>query len=524
MAGKEPEFSMDALLRELGEEPSGKKTDIKSELGLSDSLFDEILSMTDEGKQQEGSSKKAISDSNPIKPVSIDAEPVITIGENKLEASIFVKSPAFGGAEITLEAIKEAIDKKKIVYGIDEDLLENIVTEKIYNVAFTFAYGEAPTVGKNGYVEPLYDEVRKLKPKILEDGSVDFKDLDMVINVHVGDPICKIFNETIGEKGKDVFGEDIPAGRGDPPNVPEGNNTGVNGDGSLLVALADGNLIFNNGKFMVETLFVVRENVDISTGNIHFIGSIEVKGNVDEGFTVESSQNITVWGMVNGATLKAKGDIIVKNGSINSTIISEQGNVTVGFGETSKVRCKGVFRANSVIASNISCEGDLECINMPGTVVGGEYNVTGNMSCNTLGHRNYISTIVSVGECTRMIEESAALEKRRDKIDSDIKKIARTVDILQDEKNRGNALTPEKAEFMSAAIRLKIQKTLEKKPITKRLAEIENHVESSSKRTLKVNRTLHPNVTIKIVSVTLQTTKEYGRCVAYNNGEKLIVS
>lgn len=512
-------------MRELNaDEKKESGDDAEKDSDLSASLFKEIISMADNTDSKSDASPPEISDNNPIRPVTIDSEPVIKISNNRLEASIFVKPPAFGGADITLEAINEAIARENIVYGIDTELLKNIVDEKVYSVPFVFAYGESPTVGRDGYVEPLYDKVRKLKPKILEDGNVDFKSLDMVINVHVGDPICKIFNETNGENGVDVFGEEIPARRGNPPIILAGSNTGVNGDGSLLVALADGNLIYDKGRFVVETLFVVRENVDISTGNISFIGSIEIKGNVDDGFTVESAQNITVWGMVSGATLKARGDIVVKNGSINSTIISSEGNITVGFGETSKINCHGDFRANSIIFSMVNCEGNLDCVNIPGTIVGGEYNVTGNVSCNTLGHRNYISTVVNVGECAQMINERTTLEKKRAELEMDINKIAMAVDMLQNEKAQGKILSNEKADFLSTAIRLKIQKSLEKKPVSRRISEIDNHIEASTKRILKVNRTLHPNVTIKIVCVTLRTTKEYGHCVAYNNGENLIIS
>lgn len=502
---------------------SASDSKIKNDLGLSDDLFSQILSMTEEKSSQQESQKEE-SDNKTVTPVSIDAEAAVSTSADGLEAYITVKSPEFNGAEITIEKILEAVEAKKITFGIDNDLLKNIAEERIYNVPLTFANGVPPIDGQNGYVEPLYDEVRKLKPKVREDGSVDFRDLDAVVNVRVGDPICRIYNETSGKNGTDVFGNEIRSTPGDPPQIPMGANTGVNGDGSLLIALDDGNLIFDNGKFSVETLFVVKENVDISIGNIKFVGSIEIKGNVDEGFTVESGNDITVWGMVNGATLRAKGNIVVKNGCINSTIISEQGDVTVGFGETCRVQCKGSFRANSIISSTIFCEGDLECINTPGTVVGGEYSITGNMSCKTLGHRNYIQTHVSVGECTQLISESIMLEDKRDQIDSDIEKIVRSVEILQSEKANGNKLSPEKAEFLSAAIRLKIQKTLEKHPISRRLAEIKNQIEVSSKRTLKVSRTLHPNVTIKIVGVTLQTAKEYGKCTVYSDGEKIVIS
>ncbi|MBO6100931.1 MAG: DUF342 domain-containing protein, partial [Spirochaetaceae bacterium] len=40
------------------------------------------------------------------------------------------------------------------------------------------------------------------------------------------------------------------------------------------------------------------ESVNIKTGNITFLGTVIVKGNVDDGFNVKASGNIEVYGTV----------------------------------------------------------------------------------------------------------------------------------------------------------------------------------------------------------------------------------
>lgn len=55
------------------------------------------------------------------------------------------------------------------------------------------------------------------------------------------------------------------------------------------------------------------ENVGATTGNIDFIGSVYVKGDVQSGFKVSATDDIIVDGLVEGS-LEAGGNIILRNG------------------------------------------------------------------------------------------------------------------------------------------------------------------------------------------------------------------
>lgn len=489
--------------------------------GIDDGLMQEIYSLTDNNMKNNNVIGKG-GDKAKLKPT--DAEVVISVMNNGLEATICVYSPQLGGKDVTMEDIQAVLTAKKIVYGIDEEMLENIVKEGMYDSVFTFAHGDPPKNGVDGVVKPRYDEVRKYQPKLREDGSVDYRDLGMVVNIKLGDPICDITHETAGTPGMDIYGNTLLPLPGRAPVIPSGQNTGLNGDKSMLIALASGNLIFQNGKFAVETTVVIKNNVDISTGNINFLGNVEVKGNVDEGFTVISEKDIIVSGMINGATLQATGNIIVKNGVVNSTLISTEGNITIGFGENSKIKCKGNLRANSLVSSHADVEGSLECVSNPGTIVGGSYSVMGNLSCNTLGHRNYIATSVMVGNFALLMQERQELENRSKKLDEDIDKLDVALKFINGEKAKGVRLSREKEEFASAAVRLKVQKTLEKKPLAKRITEIDSITGSSEKLIIKINRFLHPNVKISLGKFTMQTTEEYGKSTIYETKNGIVIS
>lgn len=69
-----------------------------------------------------------------------------------------------------------------------------------------------------------------------------------------------------------------------------------------------GHVILENDKIFVSNVLEL-VNVDNSTGDIDYEGDVVVKGNVLAGFTVKATGDITVSGIVEGATVIA-GEIL----------------------------------------------------------------------------------------------------------------------------------------------------------------------------------------------------------------------
>lgn len=452
--------------------------------------------------------KKTLAELN----LKTDAIAKIVVSQDHLQANMCVFEPQFDGADITMEDIEDAMRKEHVKFGVDYELLESIVEEKLYNTVFVIAKGVPAKDGKDGSVTYKYEQVKKLIPKRLEDGSVDYRDLGLVVNIEKGATICEIVNETDGEAGTDVYGLPIVPRKGKAPYIPQGINTELTSDGTKLFALESGNLLFQNNKYIVETTFTITSDVCTATGNVNFMGDIVIRGSVFEGFEVNAGKSIVVNGMVNGAVLTAGGDIAVKNGVVGSNLMSKSGNVNVGFGENTAIKCKGNLTTTSLINCTVEIEGNLECTRTPGVIIGGEISVLGAFNCGTLGHKNYIPTVVSIGAVTSLAIEKTKLEETITTINEYINKINMSLDFLQEKKRKGLKLDAAKEEFISSAIRIKVQKTLEKKPLRQRIIEIEEIMSRSDSLIIKANRTIYPNVKINMNSFTLTTTQEYGHC------------
>lgn len=63
---------------------------------------------------------------------------------------------------------------------------------------------------------------------------------------------------------------------------------------SGLIATMDGHLEYSNGAFYVRPVLEIRGDVDYSTGNIDFIGDVQIAGDVRENFSVRATGSITV--------------------------------------------------------------------------------------------------------------------------------------------------------------------------------------------------------------------------------------
>jgi len=93
-----------------------------------------------------------------------------------------------------------------------------------------------------------------------------------------------------------------------------GRNTVVSTDTLLVLADINGDVVLKNGIIHVVPLFTVKSDVDITTtGNIVFLGSVFVRGDVKSGVSVKAGGNVYICGRVeDGATVEAEGVLMVK--------------------------------------------------------------------------------------------------------------------------------------------------------------------------------------------------------------------
>ena len=115
---------------------------------------------------------------------------------DRMKVDIMVHPAAAGGRLPDMQQIREMIAQAGIVHGIDtavlDDLAKQLASGHCPNAALTFALGTPARDGKNGIVVYHFPTETSLKPKHNPDGSVDFKNVDIVHSVKKGDILAVV--------------------------------------------------------------------------------------------------------------------------------------------------------------------------------------------------------------------------------------------------------------------------------------------------------------------------------------------
>ena len=101
--------------------------------------------------------------------------------------------------------------------------------------------------------------------------------------------VCRFSRTEMGAVCRTVLDQEIPAKSGKNVPLPQGRNTEISEDGTQLLASIAGSVEFTGRSFQVKPVLEISGNVDFSTGDLDFLGDINICGNVLSGFTVRAT-------------------------------------------------------------------------------------------------------------------------------------------------------------------------------------------------------------------------------------------
>lgn len=440
----------------------------------------------------------------------VDCTIAVTIATNSSEAHVNIKPPVNGGAEPTYEGIMSALKNNGVQYGINEDAVRKVVDGKIYDTRVTIATWTPAVEGVNGEIEYRFEKQVKASPTEDENGFVDYKDLGLVRTVHKGDIIADITPPIEGTPGTDVRGRTLRQRVGKKAAFAIGTNTELTEDGLHIIASTDGNINFRNGAFVVDQVVTINGNVDSSVGNIKFIGDVIVKGEVFEGFSISSNSNIIVHGNVNGASLEADGDVIIKKGCINSKVIAH-GSVTANFCEHSTIECDGDLTSSNFVICTTYCGGTLSSKGNNGGLLGGKYTCLNGVEASNIGTKHYTPTLLTIGDNAMLAQEKEAVQKQIETTNGELEKVSLVVNFLNEKKKELKSLPDDKEEMLGNAARQKIRLGMEIKKLQKRIEEIDLSLANKQFLSVDCKGYLYPGVKIVINDAVFKAESEYVR-------------
>lgn len=358
-----------------------------------------------------------------------EIEIIVDISNDYYEAFITILRED-DSVNISREDILEALNKRNIVYGIKSEVIDSIIEDNKTIKKVLIAQGQRHKNGESGKIEYNFDINSINKPKLLESGTVDHKDLNYFLKAMEGETLARKILPTDPQDGTTVTGRTIKGKPGKMFEFKKGKNVTTSNDGLLLLAQAGGMIKFEDGRTGIIKVLEIDEDVGISTGNISFDGKIIVRGNIEAGYKINGGDDVEVFGIVHCAEIKAVNITIHKGVHNNARIIAD-GNIITNFLESCYAESKGDIICDAIIHSEIKCLGSVICKEKKGLILGGMINARKEVIAKTIGSQTGSTTRLFVGIDDNLLLELKETKKVIDDTKKDLEKILQAIKLLQ---------------------------------------------------------------------------------------------
>lgn len=363
-----------------------------------------------------------------------DAILTFELQDMEMQAYINIRTPGEQGADPDKNSILAFLQSNGVVYGYLDESIQELADNPVYGQPVLVAKGDKPKNGEDGKIVYNFEtDTNSIRLKEI-DGKVDYKELNKINNVVAGQVLAKLKKPSKGEAGQTVTGKLLPARSGKPVEMEVGNNVRLSDDGTTALAEKNGQVILLNGKVSVEPIYVVNNGVDLKTGNILFLGTVLVNGNVEDGFSVKAAGNIEITGSVGKCELDAEGDIIIRQGmnGRESGSIHAGGNIYAKFIQNTNVEASGmVVVSDGIINSHVSSDKKILCKGKRASIVGGSLTAAEEINAKSLGSVANVETQLEVGFDPKSKEKLDALVTEQKEVESRLEELSKDLNILE---------------------------------------------------------------------------------------------
>ena len=326
--------------------------------------------------------------------------------------------PSEGGRLLDKEDIVSEMIRSGVKYGVAEANIADFLENRQYTDYVILAEATRQVEGSDAEITYFFNTDLTQKPRVNEDGSVDFHHLDMISTVSAGDLLAELKPAVQGKPGIDVCGGLLRPVKVKQRILRVGKNIKLSEDGLKAYSEVNGHATVEGEQIFVSNMYEVPANVDTSTGDIEYEGNVLVHGNVLAGFSIIAKGDIVVEGVVEGANLRAGGHIILKRGiqGMDRGVLHANGNVISRFIESATVEAGGYVSADAIMHSNVSAKGDVTVDGKKGFITGGVIRSGSMVSAKTIGSSMGTSTNIEVGIEPAIITEYHELGKEQENI------------------------------------------------------------------------------------------------------------
>lgn len=441
----------------------------------------------------------------------VDGRVTVRISPDGMEAIMTVTAPKNGGQTVTQAQALAALGKAGVIFGVDSQAVEDLVRQAGQASPFdtagkqgVVATGKPATRGQDAVI--TYHELLQMPsgyPQLKADGSVDHFQLNLVRNVTAGTALVTKQPATKGVPGTNVLGAPVPCLDGKEQPLRAGKGCRLTDDGLAVIAETEGHAVLGyDGRVTVSPIFEIRGDVDTSTGNIDFLGSVVVQGSIHHGYVVRAGQNVEVHGGIDGGTVEAGGDVIVRygiQGGSRGRVVAG-GRIQCRFIENADVRChRDVSVLDGILHSKVRCGGKVSVTGRRGTIIGGQVKAKDEVASKVLGSSLLTTTDIEVGVSPETRDELEVVRRSLVEAEAGLRKSQQAVTLLRDIEARNPAeFSPDKRAMLLKALRSQYHFQAQRDQLASRKAVLEEELQATMQGRVRAHDTVYPGVKIII--------------------------
>ncbi len=300
-----------------------------------------------------------------------------------------------GRTEITEQLLREELAAKGVKTGIREEALKEIAEHGVLGQSYLVAEGIPAVDGKSGYYEYFFRrDTKEFVPTIREDGSVNYS--PTIHFVDKGSKVAEYHPAKPGSLGCTVFGGELKPARGKelPPLVCKN----VEKREHAYYAKERGRISLWENRIEICTNLTIDGDAGYAMGTVDFNGDVIVKGDVLTDVVIRAGGDITVDGVVEGATLTTTGNIVVRHGvhGKGKAVLEAGGSVISNFIEKAKITAGADIRVDYMANTQAYAKKTILATGKKGQIIGGEAYAGEAVDAYRIGNEMGTRTNISV--------------------------------------------------------------------------------------------------------------------------------
>ncbi|MDR0454980.1 MAG: FapA family protein [Deferribacteraceae bacterium] len=371
----------------------------------------------------------------------VDSTVIMTIAANNMSVEATFVPPINGGHTPSLEEAAELAFSSANVHlsFADVEAFENAYSlMKKGNIvdSVTVAAGKPPTHGKDAKVQ-IFFEMPSNEPPKDADGNANYKQMRRYINVRAEQILARVIPATTGNPGMTVNLNPIQQVPGKMAELTAGDGVKMTENGTQFSATTDGYITYKRDVLSVNPVIEIRGDVDYNIGNIDFVGTVDIVGDIHPGFVVKG-KDVNLRGICQDASIIAENSVTVKGGikgRNNLGTITAGGIIDIDYCEGGVLNAKGAIIVHKYTFNSVLNSGDTIKADYKSTIAGGSVISFAGGTFYNLGTKANTKMEIIVGRKYDTENKLVRINEEKKRLIETMVKIKEAIDAIEETKN-----------------------------------------------------------------------------------------